>query len=62
MMGGFITPIVAFDPVADNVGIEFREELLDAFEIGIKATLGNGTTTFNGSIFFYDYQDHQIQV
>ena len=39
-------------------GMPFDEETLDAFELGVKATLG-GTTTVNVSAFYYDYNDYQ---
>ena len=34
------------------------EELL-AYEVGIKSTLLDGAMQFNGSVFFYDYEDKQ---
>ena len=39
-------------------GIPFDEETLDAYEIGVKSTLG-GTTTLNLAAFYYDYSDYQ---
>jgi iron complex outermembrane receptor protein len=36
----------------------FDEETLDAYEIGLKSTLG-GTTTLNLAGFYYDYSDYQ---
>ncbi|MEX0733290.1 MAG: TonB-dependent receptor [Steroidobacteraceae bacterium] len=39
-------------------GIPFEPETLDAFEIGMKSTLG-GNTTLNLTAFYYDYQDYQ---
>lgn len=38
---------------------EYDEEVLTAFEIGFKSTLFDGTTRFNGSVFYYDYKDYQ---
>ncbi|MGH8249411.1 MAG: TonB-dependent receptor [Steroidobacteraceae bacterium] len=39
-------------------GIPFEPEMLDAFEIGMKSTIG-GNTTLNLTAFYYDYQDYQ---
>lgn len=39
-------------------GIPFEPETLDAFEVGMKSTLG-GNTTLNLTAFYYDYQDYQ---
>ena len=36
------------------------QEQLDAFEIGFKATLANGSAQLNGAIFYYDYTDKQM--
>jgi iron complex outermembrane receptor protein len=45
-------------PRAFLEGMPFDEETLDAFEAGVKATLG-GSTTLNVSAFYYDYSDYQ---
>ncbi len=42
-------------------GIPFDPEVLNAFEIGFKSTIA-GTTTFNASAFYYDYEDYQAFV
>jgi iron complex outermembrane recepter protein len=49
-----------FDPnqLAFLEGISFDPETLDAFEVGMKSTLG-GNTTLNLTAFYYDYQDYQ---
>ena len=39
----------------------FDPRTLDAFEVGFKSTIG-GTTTFNASAFYYDYEDYQAFV
>ncbi len=39
-------------------GIPFEPETLDAFEVGMKSTLG-GNTTLNLTAFYYDYSDYQ---
>ena len=42
-----------------NDDIPYKEEILISYEAGFKATLLNGTTRFNGSAFYYDYDDYQ---
>jgi iron complex outermembrane receptor protein len=42
-------------------GIPFDPEVLNAYEVGFKSTIA-GTTTFNASAFYYDYQDYQAFV
>ncbi len=42
-------------------GIPFDPETLDAYELGIKSTIG-ATTTLNASAFYYDYTDYQAFV
>ena len=37
----------------------YKEEVLTAYEVGFKSTLFNGTTRFNGSFYYYDYDDYQ---
>ena len=39
--------------------VPFDDETLHAYEMGVKSTLFNGTTRFNASGFYYDYQDFQ---
>jgi iron complex outermembrane receptor protein len=38
-----------------------REEVLTAYEAGVKATLADGTMQLNAAAFFYDYVDKQEQ-
>ena len=70
--GGFSfstgTPFADFPPVTPlgtNAqflnGIPFDPEVLNAFEVGFKSTIG-GTTRFDASAFYYDYQDYQAFV
>ncbi len=50
-----------FAPSA-NVGLDnirHDEEVLHAFEIGLKTDFLDGAARFNGSIFYYDYDDYQ---
>ena len=56
---------VAGTPAGTNAqflnGILFDPEVLDAYEVGMKSTIG-GTTTLNASAFYYDYKDYQAFV
>ena len=49
-----------FDPnqQAFLEGIPFEPEELNAFEVGVKSSLGN-RTTLNASVFYYSYRDYQ---
>ena len=40
--------------------LTFKPEFVDAFELGTKNTLIDGTVTFNADIFHYKYQNYQI--
>ncbi|HVP83820.1 MAG TPA: TonB-dependent receptor [Rhizomicrobium sp.] len=40
--------------------LTFDPEFVDAFELGTKNTLLDGTITFNGDVFFYKYKGYQI--
>ena len=42
-------------------GTAVEPEIVDAYELGFKSTLLDGTMRLNGSVFFYDYQDLQLQ-
>lgn len=37
----------------------YLEEILNSFELGIKATLAEGTVRLNATAFVYDYEDYQ---
>ena len=39
----------------------FEEETVDAYELGIKADLGNGRGRINAAVFRYDYENLQFQ-
>ncbi len=49
-----------FDPnqQAFLEGMPFEPEVLNAFELGLKSTIG-GNTTLNASVFHYSYRDYQ---
>jgi outer membrane receptor protein involved in Fe transport len=40
--------------------LTFAPEFVDAFELGTKNTLADGSMTFNGDVFYYKYQNYQI--
>ena len=40
--------------------LTFKPEFVDAFELGSKNTLLDGTLTLNGDIFYYNYENYQI--
>jgi iron complex outermembrane recepter protein len=41
---------------------EFDEEIVDAYEVGFKTEMAEGMVRFNGSVFYYDYTDMQLQL
>ena len=66
--GGFNAPLDVTDVtgtsptgflVLNDSLMEFDEEILDAYEVGFKASVFNGLARINGSGFYYDYQDFQ---
>ena len=49
------------DSVANPIHpLTFKPEFINAYEVGTKNTLLDGTVTFNSSAFFYDYKGYQI--
>ncbi len=40
--------------------LTFKPEFIDAFELGTKNTLLDGALTFNGDVFYYNYENYQI--
>jgi outer membrane receptor protein involved in Fe transport len=47
--------------VADPVHpLTFKPEFIDAYELGTKNTMLDATITFNGDVFYYNYQAYQI--
>ena len=58
--GGFNSPIDFGGAQADpGYKYEYDEEVLYAYELGFKSTLADGLVRFNGSLYYYDYQDYQ---
>lgn len=54
--GGF----TAYNTLNPNALTPFRPEKLNAFEAGFKSNLSEALQ-LNGAVFFYDYQDQQVQ-
>ena len=40
--------------------LTFKPEFIDAFEVGTKNTLLDGTLTLNADVFYYNYENYQI--
>ncbi|MEM7280659.1 MAG: TonB-dependent receptor [Pseudomonadota bacterium] len=58
--GSFNAPLLgAFLGSGGASALPYSEEELLSFEGGFKATLQDGRTRVNGSIFYYDYTDYQ---
>jgi outer membrane receptor protein involved in Fe transport len=53
--GGF----TAYNTLNPNALEPFQPEELNAFELGFKS--GSGALTLNGAVFFYDYENQQVQ-
>lgn len=56
--GSFNAQLAGGLPVPPSA-IPYDEEILTSLEGGFKATLFDGSTRFNGSVFYYDYADYQ---
>lgn len=54
--GGYNT-----DFIADLDGLEFDDELVDAFEVGMKSTWLDGRLRLNAAIFESQHEDFQVQ-
>lgn len=59
--GSFNAPIHANNPPSD-ASIPYKPEYLDAYEAGFKLDTWQGKARFNGSVFYYDYRDQQVQL
>jgi outer membrane receptor protein involved in Fe transport len=52
--------------VSETAGVEpthpliFKPEFIDAFELGTKNTLLDGSLTLNGDFFYYNYENYQV--
>lgn len=54
--GNFAAPL--FMPIV-SAAIPHDEEVMHAFEIGVKSTFLDGRARLNASLFYYDYKDYQ---
>lgn len=58
--GSFNAPLLgSYLGAGGDASLPYDEEVLTSYEGGFKATLGNGMTRLNGSVFYYDYADYQ---
>lgn len=58
--GSFNAPLLgSYLGSGGDAALPYDEEVLISYEGGFKATLGDGSTRLNGSIFYYDYSDYQ---
>ncbi|HEY0282694.1 MAG TPA: TonB-dependent receptor, partial [Rhizomicrobium sp.] len=55
--GGF----TAYNVPSSSSVQAFKPETLWAYEAGFKTTFGDGTLQLNGSVFYYDYHNQQVQ-
>lgn len=60
--GGFNGKLNDFSPPLPVADIPYGEEELLAYEAGFKSTIWNDRARFNGSVFYYDYNDYQAFV
>ncbi|MGQ9425791.1 TonB-dependent receptor [Gilvimarinus sp. F26214L] len=49
-----------FDIDRDVAALEFEEETVDSYELGVKATFAGGTTTLNATYFYQDFENFQL--
>lgn len=46
-------------PALQDADIPYDEEVLLAYEVGLKSTILDGKARFNAAVFYYDYNDYQ---
>lgn len=56
--GGGINP--PFNPALFSAPVNFKPETINAFELGTKNVLLDGTLRANLTAFYYDYKDYQV--
>ncbi|HTO40302.1 MAG TPA: TonB-dependent receptor, partial [Rhizomicrobium sp.] len=57
---GPVLPAFALGDANPIHPLTFKPEYIDAFELGTKNTLFDGSLTFNSSVFYYNYKGYQI--
>ncbi|MFT5276168.1 MAG: iron complex outermembrane receptor protein [Saprospiraceae bacterium] len=45
-----------------NSFARFEEEVLTSYEVGVKSELAGGSVRLNASVFYYDYEDLQLEL
>ena len=58
--GAELLAIDSFDTPNPIHPLTFKPEFIDAFELGSKNTLLDGSLTLNGDVFYYNYENYQI--
>lgn len=58
--GDALCPMLPFSNSVACTDLPFKKEELNAFEVGVKSTIFDGTTRFNAATFYYDYSDMQV--
>ena len=58
--GAELLAIDSFDTSSPIHPLTFKPEFVDAFELGSKNTLLDGSLTFNADVFYYNYENYQI--
>lgn len=58
--GGYNAPLLPTAELATPDFLEYDDETLNAYEVGLKWTLPDGLGRFNASAYYYDYQDYQV--
>jgi iron complex outermembrane receptor protein len=56
-------PLCSALPFTNSIAcsdLPFKKEELNAFEVGYKSTIFDGSTRFNAAAFYYDYSDMQV--
>lgn len=46
--------------VLDAAAVPYEDELINAYEIGLKSDWVNGRVRVNAAVFYYDYSDYQV--
>jgi iron complex outermembrane recepter protein len=55
-----VIPFYLESPSNETHPLTFKPEFVDAFELGTKNTLLDGSMTLNADVFYYKYQNYQI--
>ena len=58
--GGFNAPLLPTLTLATKDFLQYKPEVLSAFEIGLKWDTPDGRSRINASTYYYDYKDYQV--